>query len=158
MSESITLTRSMMAANPFAIVKSAKPGIRLIAETVEVDDENNLWCWIDDEYETMLDQLNDKRVCLKYADKQSGRFMIVQGTMTTTNFLPPSVSHYYQKNTSGYLCKVCVHEFEYFEKKRINAHTNVLDSIRKYSLGLVERIAGNTLLRKKELLYGDTAA
>lgn len=158
MNESITLTRAMMAANPYAIVKSAKPGIRLVVETVDVDDENSLWCWIDDEYATDVEQLNDKRVCLKYADKPGGRFMIVQGTMTTIDFLPPAISHYFRKNTSGYLCKVCVHEFEYFEKKQVSAHINVLDSIKKYSLGLVERITNNTLLRKKELLYGDTAA
>jgi hypothetical protein len=161
MDENLAFTRKMIANNPYAIVKAATTYKRLMVETLEVDEDGDIWCWIDEDgQENQLSKFNDASVCLKYTDKRRGRFMTASGTFITTNFIPPHVAGCFSKNNSGYLCKVDVQEYEYFEKKKITAHTNILDSIKKYSLSIVQRLqsARLTTAAEQQIYYSDPAA
>jgi hypothetical protein len=157
MDENLILARNMISANRHAVIKSSQLNQRLMIETLEADDEGNIWCWVDEDEVQALHKFNNVNVSLKYADKVNGRFMIANGVISIMNFISPSVAGCFRKTTGGYLCKVDVLDYEYFEKRQIAPHTNMLDSIRKYSLELAQSI-NHVTVRTKNLIYGSAVA
>lgn len=141
MDENLILARNMITANCHAMIKSPLAGHRLTLETLEADEEGNLWCWADESSIKELNRLDNAAISLKYADKENGRFMVASGTLSIMNYLSPSLAPCFCKEHSGYLCKVYVQLYEYFEKKKVAPYPNLIDSIRKYSTRLAQNIS-----------------
>lgn len=155
----IELLKEVISGNPYAIVKSGSFAGSIIMQTIEVDEEGCLWCWLQEDEEDedkdsfeKLCRMEHLPVCLKYANKSTGQYLVAYGNADFVNFFPATMAHLCQQTQSGYLWKVSVKEFEYFEKKRLSETVNILKSVKQYSLALVEKLNNEVNVKGKHLL------
>ncbi|MBC7904553.1 MAG: hypothetical protein H7Y27_14100 [Gemmatimonadaceae bacterium] len=149
MNECLQMMKEMISTNPFAIVQSVELNKKLMIESVEADEECNLWCWADEDEMEGSNMAGMTNVCLKFADKTSGQFMLVKGQASIANFFSQNMAHLCRKNKSGYLIKIAVTEIETFQKRNIYRNINILDSVKRYSAAIIHRLSDSRMVSRQ---------
>lgn len=142
--KSIDAIKEKISSIRFAILKIAGKSFmqaaRCMVETIQLDDEGNIWCVTNKALPKI--HLNNRgfNVSLRYVRKEDDTFMHVTGIAHIEQYSRPLVKNLWANkiflDEKNYLLiRITMSEVQYFKKKKISKYTSFLQSVWSYSFG-----------------------